>query len=373
MASTDFLYPPKPAPALNIPGGSIVKVSIINTTGSGALEIGLGAFMSPVQPGHETLVAPVFSFLIENGPRKILFDLGCRQDWEVFAPSTIALLKQHEFKIDIEKPGVASILQENGVDVASGAIEAMIWSHWHFDHIGDPSTFPSSTTLVIGPGVKEAFLPAYPTNPESPLLESDFAGRMLKEMDFSSSSLKIGPFRALDYFNDGSFYLLDCPGHAIGHMCGLARVTNGHEATFVFMGGDVAHHGGEFRPTEYLPLPKELEPSPIAAFQGVCPGHVFEAIHPQKRGDSPYYHIHDGVPHNTEEAQKSCGDMQEFDAAENVFVVIAHDGSLLHPEVGMEWFPEGTLKDWKKKDLARKARWGFLRDFETAVGKSGEQ
>lgn len=47
-------------------------------------------------------------------------------------------------------------------------------SHWHWDHIGDPSTFPSSTDLIVGPGFKEAFLPGYPTKPDSPVRESDF-------------------------------------------------------------------------------------------------------------------------------------------------------------------------------------------------------
>ncbi len=30
---------------------------------------------------------------------------------------------------------------------------------------------------------------------------------------------------AVDYFGDGSFLPLDGPGHAIGHLCGLARTT----------------------------------------------------------------------------------------------------------------------------------------------------
>lgn len=47
-------------------------------------------------------------------------------------------------------------------------------SHWHWDHIGDPSTFPKTTDLVVGPGFKDQFLPGAPTNPESPLRESDY-------------------------------------------------------------------------------------------------------------------------------------------------------------------------------------------------------
>lgn len=47
-------------------------------------------------------------------------------------------------------------------------------SHYHFDHLGDPSRFPSSTEIVVGPKFKKAFLPGYPTGKQSPVRESDF-------------------------------------------------------------------------------------------------------------------------------------------------------------------------------------------------------
>jgi len=47
-------------------------------------------------------------------------------------------------------------------------------SHWHFDHIGDITTFPGSTEVVVGPGFKDAFLPGYPAKPDSPVREKDF-------------------------------------------------------------------------------------------------------------------------------------------------------------------------------------------------------
>lgn len=47
-------------------------------------------------------------------------------------------------------------------------------SHWHWDHLGDPSTFPGSTELVVGPGFKEAFFPGYPSKEDAPVRESDF-------------------------------------------------------------------------------------------------------------------------------------------------------------------------------------------------------
>ncbi len=68
----------------------------------------------------------------------------------------------------------------------------------------------------------------------------------MREIDFQEP-LTIGSFSAVDFFGDGSFYLLNSPGHAIGHMSGLAR-TSTNPDTFIFMGGDLCHHGGQMRP-----------------------------------------------------------------------------------------------------------------------------
>ena len=46
-------------------------------------------------------------------------------------------------------------------------------SHWHWDHCGDASQFPNSAEIVVGPGFKENFLPGYPVNPNSPMLDLD--------------------------------------------------------------------------------------------------------------------------------------------------------------------------------------------------------
>ena len=46
--------------------------------------------------------------------------------------------------------------------------------------------------------------------------------------------------------------------------------------------------------------------------------------------------------------------MQEFDAWDTVFVVIAHGATLLDEEVGMLLFPHATLQNWKEQALAAK-------------------
>ena len=88
-------------------------------------------------------------------------------------------------------------------------------SHFHFDHIGDVSKFPKSTSVVVGPGTQDCLLPGYPAQEDALILESDFEGRPIREINFDDTALKLGQFKALDYFGDGSFYLLDSPGVSI--------------------------------------------------------------------------------------------------------------------------------------------------------------
>lgn len=116
----------------------------------------MGPLLQPEYTGIPTLKAPCFSFLIENPSHKpILFDLGVRKDWDV--------LPQYQKWVDLKwsikvEKNVATILKENGVNVDGGAIDDIIWSHHHWDHVGDPSTFPGSTGLVVGPGFQAAHL-----------------------------------------------------------------------------------------------------------------------------------------------------------------------------------------------------------------------
>ena len=292
-----------------------------------------------------------------------MFDLGIRKDWDKLRSYNRFI--ELKWYINVEKD-VATILQENGVDVDGGAIETIIWSHHHWDHVGNPATFPHSTELVVGPGFQEAYMPGYPKREDSTLLETDFEGRNTREIDFEKegSGLKIGRFNALDYFGDGSFYLLDTPGHTIGHICGLAR-TSSNPDSFVFMGGDAAHHGGEFRPTEYLVIPKELNPSPLKRRPGVCPGHLLEEVHAHGVADKPFYEVTESFAHDKKVADWTLDGLGEFDCHDNILALMAHDDEVVDPPM-LDYYPK-TINDWYEKDTAKKLRWLFLGDFEGAV------
>lgn len=114
-------------------------------------------------------------------------------------------------------------------------------------------------------------------------------------------AIKIERFNVVDFFDDGSLYLLDPPGHSAGHLCALAR-TMAYPPSFVFMGPDACYHAGVLRPTEYTPLPRSITPLPmtrdltsnateagVSANMGVCPGALLQQLPSGRRPVTPFF------------------------------------------------------------------------------------
>ena len=213
------------------------------------------------------------------------------------------------------------------------------------------------------------------------MLDSDIAGRIVREIGFSASdSLKIGSFDAFDFFGDGSFYLLDAPGHAPGHLCGLARTT-ASPASFVFMGADACHHPGVLRPTEFLLLPRSTTPPPFSSSpfpssmhaanqsRGECPGSVLQNLSLGRSPTTPFFLLASSPLFSDHDAAvKTVRKIQELDANEEVLVVLAHDLSLRER---VPLFPK-TVNDWRKLGLKESTRWLFCEDFAGALLEAGE-
>ncbi|KAI1832035.1 hypothetical protein DTO027I6_8319 [Penicillium roqueforti] len=342
------------------PGDQSVQVRIIDsTTRIGKLP--LAFLMEPPMEGmHYMHPLPAWSFLIEHpSGQKILYDLGVPKDLNSFAPVICKHLETQGWEVDV-KEEVIDTLDKNGI--AANEISAIVWSHWHWDHIGDPSRFPSSTDLIVGPGFKAAFLPGYPANPGAPVRESDFAGRNLREIDFSDS-VQVGQFRAVDFFSDGSFYIIDSPGHAVGHLGALARTTTNPD-TFIFMGGDLCHHSGEIRPSKYFPIPRDIHPSFPTPSSLPCPGHlVYEELLVRRTGsvDKPFFRPAMGP--DIEQTIDTIDKAQVADADSNIWFIYAHDRSLLKC---VDLFPL-PANNWKEKNWREKTLWTFLEEFGTAI------
>ncbi|KAJ4993265.1 metallo-beta-lactamase superfamily protein [Stagonosporopsis vannaccii] len=347
------------------PSNCSVRVRAIDTKTK--MCVASRGFIQPVIPGFEILNLTSITFLIEHTTlgQKVLFDCGTRKDFENFAPATKRRLNINIKGLYVEKD-VHEIVQEAGIPLTE--LSAMIWSHWHWDHHGAAEQYPSHVKVVVGPGFKRDFMPGYPTDPNAFLLDADFEGREVHEIEFSNS-FKIGGFQAYDYFGDGSFYLLDTPGHAVGHICGLARTT---PTTFILLGGDICHFGGSFRPSTSVPLPEVLPEGHLDQhFPLSCPCSLFTDIHPAGKGSeesrtSPFFEV-SRFPQSAyvdqEAATRSIRALQLFDAHSDVLVCIAHDPTLLKilPFINDE--PETDLNEWRAKGYKQKAQWGWLNEL----------
>ncbi|KAJ9241327.1 hypothetical protein DTO169E5_3527 [Paecilomyces variotii] len=368
MAQTGELKPTKTA-ALNLPSGSnTCELSILNTTCD--MTLPTISLIGPNIKGHENLNLPTFSFYIYNARqnKRVLFDLGSRKDWWNFTPVVLDAVKTKGISGLRITHDVADVLAEGGIDPKT--IDAVVWSHFHWDHVGNIQLFPKNVDVVVGAPFKSVFLPGYPTGPNSPFYEADFEGRNIVELEFDGS-LKIGQFLAHDYFGDGSFYLLKVPGHTAGHISGLVRTT---PDTFVFLGGDVCHFPGAYRPSEYIPMPETLpaETKLDARIPLPCPCSYFTACHPhpERARTTPFYRVSEDPGswyEDAPEAQRSVDKLTEFDGDENVFLAIAHDPAL---QDTLTFFPNGTINDWKAKGWKRTTHWGFVNELPVD-GKPG--
>ena len=109
-------------------------------------------------------------------------------------------------------------------------------SHALIDHIGDPTRFPTATYLLGGEA--QTLL-----DPDTKDLAIKLLNALPKErtkfLDLSSAPA-LGPFaHALDFYGDGSLYIVDAPGHLPGHINVLARTSA--DGSWVYLAGDSAH------------------------------------------------------------------------------------------------------------------------------------
>ncbi|OAG43493.1 hypothetical protein AYO21_02430 [Fonsecaea monophora] len=353
MGSWNYLF--------EVPPGEVVSVKIIDTTsriGNSSVDF----LMRPPMEGFPTMpIHPSWSFLIEHpSGSRILFDLGISVDWREYAPTVSNRISTNGWQITSTR-GVAAIIEDAGIPRES--INAIIWSHHHWDHVGDPSTFPPSTDLVVGPGFVKEYLPGWPSNQNSLLRDTDFEGRKVREIDFNDGLL-LGQLKAHDFFGDGSFYLLDTPGHSVGHLGGLARTTKAPD-TFIFMGGDLCHHGGEIRPSKYNPLPGVMAvESLLEVPRQVCPGALLEELQKNRfrKINQPFFDPNLGT--DISEAIRTISKVQEADANDHVLFIYAHDTGLLGGMVDLFPLP---ANDWKKKGWREKLFWHFLQDFTSSL------
>lgn len=359
MSPTQLLVPPFSASADT---RSVAKIQIIDS-GVRIGRIKPTTFLTPHYPGFDYLpTAPAWVYLIASPTgRKVLFDLGVPKNWRnLYPPGLVARIDTFGWDIQHEEKGVPESLEEAGVRLDE--IEGVVWSHTHWDHTGDMTLFPPTVDLIVGPTFKEKKTPGYPTNPNGDLPESAWNGRNLCEISreqFETSGLRVGDLPAYDYFGDGSFYLVYTPGHTEEHLCALVRTTkDDEEDSFIFLGGDICHHGGALRPSRYLHLPNESEYESLSP-GSVCPGDLLELN--EKKGntkDEPFFLP--ALGENLTQAAESIYKAQEADGKANVLFLWAHDAE---PFKSAELSPK-YANGWKRQGWKQKMLWSFLGDLK---------
>jgi glyoxylase-like metal-dependent hydrolase (beta-lactamase superfamily II) len=188
--------------------------------------------------------APSFSFFLVHPPTgtKIVYDLGMRKDWENYPPAIQIRIDTGVRQVDVSTDVRDSVIA-GGVDPKD--VDVVIVSHVHYDHTGNPNQFPNAK-YHVGPGSVELIREAEESATDP--MENWFTEKLLPDdkskieqfPPYSSPKWKpVGPFqRALDYFGDGSLYVVDSTGHLPGHINALVRIAPNK---FVYLASDSCH------------------------------------------------------------------------------------------------------------------------------------
>ena len=378
--------------SLSLPAyrGSTVDVTVL-PVGNETIPTSLH-FQKPVS-GHDTLDLAVCSFLVENeqAHKKVLFNLGIMKAWKekrpervslppFLSPQPLTLLnpaisvsdKAQSVNATFEAHSdVSELLTSTSVPLSS--IDAIIWSNHHIDHIGDTSLFPPTTSLIVGPGFKTnpSTYPGFPRNPDGHVPHEAFDGRDVIELDFNHPTgvLKIGGLRAIDWFDDGSMYLLEAPGRAPENLMALARTS---ADKFVLLAGDTTSHPALIRPSTLRPLPESITPSPFepapnsSSYDTALLARAHPAAPRASYRSTPFYEPTKYIMPDPVAGSVTREALQAFDASEHVFVALDHDPSFRESgRVSLaRWEEPSGENALNRKDAVH---WRFLSDFRKAL------
>jgi glyoxylase-like metal-dependent hydrolase (beta-lactamase superfamily II) len=251
----------------------LVKVSALD---AGDLTLPERLFITDADPNKRNTV-PSLSFLIQHpspSPSRtqsavtnLVFDLGIKRELDKYTTAQQAHNAQRQ--PIVTDPDCAASLRKGNLDPAAD-IDFVVLSHAHWDHIGTPSDF-TAATFVVGAGTLDLLRngagPLYPAelfnNDELPTSRTvEFPPTLPDEFTVSDNSPKhtatpvdthavlppaadrwtwsplAGFPHVLDFFGDGSVYVIDSPGHLPGHVNLLVRTG---ERKYVYLGGDCCH------------------------------------------------------------------------------------------------------------------------------------
>lgn len=183
-------------------------------------------------------------------------------------------MQNPDVTVEIASDVVDILIQLPSVPLSS--INAIVCSHRHVLHTGDPSLIPSNPKTH----------PGYPKNPDTLTIQGAFEGRRLIELDFNESQFNVCGSRAIDWFKGGVFYI-EAPGHSPWRVL-LKNSFCSSETSLIIAANTVLTHF--FSPSLNRSLPSPFEPPKSLS---PCPGSVFQSIHPSADNNpfrsTPFY------------------------------------------------------------------------------------
>ncbi|KAF5586545.1 metallo-hydrolase oxidoreductase [Fusarium pseudoanthophilum] len=226
-------------------------------------------FVSPCEDGARKMV-PSLCFLIQhqsldtNKTTRIVFDLGLRRDVNRYAEP---IRKHTESRYPMTTdPDIVKSLKRGGLTPED--IDYVMYSHVHWDHIGEPRDFPKSnfivgheslgllegTSLALRGGhsffESDLLDPARAVQLPDPKQQNGDRNEQFKSNSILDRSWKpLGHLKStVDLFQDGSLYIVDAPGHLPGHINLLARTMDQDGCQkWVYLAGDACHDRRIFR------------------------------------------------------------------------------------------------------------------------------
>jgi glyoxylase-like metal-dependent hydrolase (beta-lactamase superfamily II) len=231
----------------------------IHALSGGSLTLSEKFFIIPNDPEAKFLV-PSLCFLIQHvipasstGPEKttrIVLDLGLRRDLTKYPePLQRHCASRQPMSTD---PDVVKSLAKGGLTVDD--IDYVMLSHVHYDHVGMPSDFSNpKTKFIIGPGAGDllsgkttldigshsVFEPDLLPADRTIELSAPSSGEASYDGQWKWTQYCLFP-DTIDFFGDGSLFIVNAPGHLPGHINLLAPSAS-LSGKAVYLAGDACH------------------------------------------------------------------------------------------------------------------------------------
>ncbi|PHH69999.1 hypothetical protein CDD82_7395 [Ophiocordyceps australis] len=202
-----------------------------------------------IENDRGTIIFNSWRHLIIHKPSNTVlwFDLGISNHLTDYPPATQQL--QHFFNTEAAPNSILDDAKSVGVD--PNHVNYIIASHGHWDHIFPVASYFPKAKFICGPGALKFAEKTWPDYPDS-----TFDGRIwnpakselpIQELPDPKTApgkwQRIGLFEhGHDFFGDGSFWIINSPGHCPGNLSILLRTKDKHGKTrWIILAGDCMH------------------------------------------------------------------------------------------------------------------------------------